>query len=483
MRSLTARLVASHLFVIGLTLGLVLVLSSTLVRRYETDVQEARLNEIAVPLTLAATVFSSDRRGGQPRTGGLVSLDVQAQALDVRLLVFDPEGTVVYDTERNENLTGQTLGDLSAQATNLRNDALGLRSGIQKETVTGSGDGPLSGESIVLTATGRSEDDFVLAVVSSQDRFPLLREFLRPILFVTGIALLLASIAGYLLSRRIAAPIVELTSAANAMAEGNLQQHVPAAGTDEIGRLVAAFNTMSTAVADTAESQKNLLANVAHELRTPLTSIRGYAQALADGVVDEPMQQRRALQTIQTETVRMQQLIEQLLELARFEAGQNQLVLEDVPLDPVLESCRQRFATIAAERNVTLATITNTSPCVRIDQAQFERAIDNIVSNAIRHSPSGSNVTITAAATGSNRVEIQIFDHGDGIPAEELPFVFDRFRRGGHGDVGLGLAIAREIVTLHGGEIAIDSVVGAGTTVTIRTPGCPAPTRSAAQVW
>ena len=481
MQSLTAKLVLSHLFVIGLTLGLVLLLSSALVRRYESDVQQARLQQIAVPLTLATTIVSGDRRGADRRGDPLVSLDVQAEQLDVRLLVFDPAGMVVYDTDRERSLTGQTLGALSEDAATLRNQALERRGGIQTETLTGRRDGPFRGDSIILTATGRSEDDFVLGVVSSRDRFPLISEFLRPILMVTGIALLLASIAGYLLSRRIAAPIVELTAAANAMAAGNLQQQVPQTGSDEIGRLVAAFNVMSANVANTAESQKNLLANVAHELRTPLTSIRGYAQALGDDVLEDPVQRQRAVVTIQSESARMQQLIEQLLDLARFEAGQNELSRDCIPLEPLVGACKERFEGIASERTIKIETALMSAPCTYADRFQLERVLDNLVSNAIRHSKDGATVSVSAEPVGTDQIEIRITDHGEGIPPAELPFVFDRFRRGGHGDVGLGLAITREIVLLHGGQIEIDSTVGRGTKVRVTLPACSGPGTSVDQ--
>jgi two-component system sensor histidine kinase BaeS len=290
-----------------------------------------------------------------------------------------------------------------------------------------------------------------------------------------------ASLAGYLLSRRIAAPVNRLTNATQSMAEGQLEQDVPGEGPDELGRLVAGFNAMSRRVAATARSQRDLLANVAHEIRTPLTSVQGYALALRDGVIEDASEQERALTTIGRESERMASLIGQLLDLARLESGQTRLTLRPVAVDSLLERVAERFQPAATHKGVTLLVDGRTTLAVQGDEGRLVQVLSNLVDNAIRHTPSGGHVKLEISprsidGRGSAGVRFTIADTGEGISPDRLPRIFGRFARGDGTDgagFGLGLAIVRELVALHNGDIRVSSQPGAGTTFVVDLPAAP----------
>jgi HAMP domain-containing protein len=320
--SLRARLIASHALVLVLALALVFAASAGLLRREERRAQTERLADLAVPL-LVEVRFLDRREIGAGRRLMADVLDRQAEELDVRLLVFAPDGTVRYDSGPaggGAGMVGQRPSELVDDVRAVDRRARGRGDGRpQAAAPRRTGAEPFAGGEVVLAADGRSPG-LVLGIVAPRQRRPLVGRYLPPLGLTLAGALAVAALAGYLLSRRLAAPVTRLTAAADAMAAGDLEQRVAGEGPDELGRLVASFNAMSRRVAATARSQRDLLANVAHELRTPLTSIRGYAQGLRDGVIAAPADRERALATMSGEAERMGTLIAGLLELARLES-------------------------------------------------------------------------------------------------------------------------------------------------------------------
>jgi signal transduction histidine kinase len=257
------------------------------------------------------------------------------------------------------------------------------------------------------------------------------------------------------------------------MAAGNLEQRVSATGQDEIARLVESFNAMSRQVATTYRSQRQLLADVAHELRTPLTSVQGYARALQDGVVEAGPERARVLATISRESERMSALIAQLLDLARLESGQTRLNVAPVVVDGLFQRAMERFRTAAHVKGVVLTAQADPEVAVAGDDGRLLQILSNLLANAIRHTADGGLVSLTAEREG-DAIRVEIHDTGEGISPERLPHIFDRFERGDNRDAssgfGLGLAIVRELVSLHRGQISAASQLGRGTTFTILLP-------------
>ena len=219
--------------------------------------------------------------------------------------------------------------------------------------------------------------------------------------------------------------------------------------------------------------RNDFVANVSHELRTPLSMLQGYSEAIVDDIATTPEEHKELAQIIYDESVRMTKLVNELLSLARMEAGHVELFQEIVELRPYLERIQRKFTNLARERGITLLLDVTTSHSeVYIDPDRMEQVLTNLIDNALRHTPSGGSVTIRAR--GDKTLLIEISDTGSGIPQEDLPFVFERFykadkarTRGRVGGTGLGLAIARNIVEAHGGTIGVQSKLGEGTTFTI----------------
>lgn len=480
--TLQARLIASHALVILIALGLVLSASSVFLRRYETRAEAERLAQLAVPLVAQAnaarlvdepTGASTDRRLGE------AALDAQAAAMDVRLIVVNGRGNVRYDSSVTTSLENQELPEFASNAVSVLTSARS-NSGIVTQHHRPRGDSLFTGKNVLIAAgtTGPLEPRRALVIVSDRNRVPVLRQFLPRLLLITGIALLFASMIGFGLSRRIAGPIQRLTHAADGIAAGRLDQHVDGTGTDEIARLIGSFNTMSAQVAATHRSQRDLLANVAHELRTPLTSVQGYARALRDDVIDDDESRSRALDVIGVESEKMTTLIAQLLELARLESGQTQLTLTDIEANELLRQVEERFTPAATAKGVQLLRASGSPIRIHADEMKMTQALSNLVANALRHTPAGGRITLSATSSGAGRVALAVSDTGTGIPDDDLPRIFDRFHRGEtpQGEApgfGLGLAIVQEIVERHGGLVSVESHAPGGTTFSIDIPEKP----------
>jgi two-component system sensor histidine kinase BaeS len=281
-----------------------------------------------------------------------------------------------------------------------------------------------------------------------------------------------------LLSHRVLRPIGTLTAAAHRLGRGDLASRVPVRGSDELAELGRSFNRMADSLRRGEERQRRMVADVAHELRTPLANLRGYLEALADGVV-APTPELFA--SLHEEAVLQQRIVDDLQELALAESGQLAYHRSRVDLADLLENCRTAHQAMAAAAGVTLTvTADRPGPPGYADPDRLRQVLGNLITNALRATPSGGTVSLTAEPAGDGAV-IRVTDTGVGIDEQALPYIFDRFwradgargRRTGGG--GLGLAIARQIVTDHGGTITATSRPGTGATFTITLPAAGVP--------
>jgi signal transduction histidine kinase len=297
-------------------------------------------------------------------------------------------------------------------------------------------------------------------------------------LVLLGILLLYAAVMSVsfalAVAEGIAGDVRSVAGAARRMADGDLGARAAVAARDELGELAAAFNGMAGQLQAAAERQREaeearryLVAAVSHDLRTPLASIRAMVEAIADGVVADEATVARYLQTIGGEVERLSGLINDLFELSQIDAGALELRLERGSLQDLISDTLRSLGAQAAQRGVHLAGSVDASvPPVRMDGARVQRVLDNLVGNALRHTPAGGAVEIRAEPErGAVRVTVQ--DTGEGIPSQELPHVFRAFYRGDAarsrpGGGGLGLTIARGLVELHGGRLWAESAPGQG---------------------
>jgi signal transduction histidine kinase len=273
-------------------------------------------------------------------------------------------------------------------------------------------------------------------------------------------------------SRRISEPIRKMEAATRRIAAGEPAALDPIKTKDEVGRLSDSFLQMKAALEKTEALRKELIANVSHELRTPLTSIRGFVQALRDGVV--PLEeQSEILGLIQEEALRLTNLTDDLLELAKLQAAAKPLQLEQAELEPLIQQVLNSFSQTASERNLDLTAEIEAGLSLMIDPNAFKQILCNLLDNAIKYSPPGGKVAIRGVTASEATVKLEVEDQGIGIPEEALAMVFDKFYRAESGSqvgTGLGLSIVKQLVLLHGGSIRAEKNVPEGTRIVIIFP-------------
>jgi two-component system sensor histidine kinase BaeS len=267
--------------------------------------------------------------------------------------------------------------------------------------------------------------------------------------------------------RRTAAPIGDVMEAADRVAAGDYTVRVPARGQGEIGALVASFNQMTTRLQTNEVQRRSLLADVAHELRTPLAVIHGNIEGMIDGVYPRDDEH---LTPILDETKVMARLLDDLRTLSMAEAGALRLHREPTDLGALVHDLVAAFAPRAAIAGVELTARVAVVPDVEVDPVRVRQVLENLIANALRHTPSGGTVRVRGDLTGGT-IAFSVADTGSGIPAADLSSIFDRFwRSADSGGSGLGLAIARSLVEAHGGEIRAESQLGHGTTIHLSLP-------------
>jgi two-component system sensor histidine kinase BaeS len=288
-------------------------------------------------------------------------------------------------------------------------------------------------------------------------------------LAVTAIALIL----GILLSRTLTSPIRELTLATHAVSEGDLSQQVRVRSRDELGELARAFNKMSAELARSVNARRQMTADIAHELRTPLSLILGHAEAVHDGVLPPT---RENFEIVREEAARLEHLVDDLRTLSLADAGELSLNPQPVPAQKLLQETAAHYRYQLQKKGVTLdLEIPAPLPDLKVDPARMTQVLTNILDNALRHTPEGESIQLSARRV-LDRVEIAIRDHGPGIPIEDVDRIFDRLyrtdasRHRDDGGSGLGLAIARSIVQAHGGQIRAESRPDHGLTIHISLP-------------
>lgn len=303
------------------------------------------------------------------------------------------------------------------------------------------------------------------------------------IVIIAGIiAIFISVFVSYFISMSIAKPIKEITEISLEMSKGNFSKKAKVYSSDEIGKLTEAFNYMMVTLDKTMsdlEDEKNkmvtleklqrqFVANASHELRTPLTSVRGYVEAILDGVVKNKEEERKYLRIILKETLRMHRLVNSLLDLSRIESGQIKINRKDLNISEVINSTVMKFKPIIEDQELQLVVdIPKDMPKVIGDEDLIDQVITNYITNAVRFTSEGGSI-IVKAEQNKNEVYVHVIDTGIGITSEELTKVWGRFykinesRQLSKEGAGLGLSLVKQIIELLGGRTWVESELGKG---------------------
>ncbi|NIN68959.1 MAG: HAMP domain-containing protein [Anaerolineae bacterium] len=481
--SLRSRLLGSYILIIVISLAVTGITLTFLLTPQVTRLTYLRLIDRSLPTALHVR---SLRTQGHSADQIIETLKEQAANQGTRILIVTEDGTVLADTE--DRWVGRGI-DLARQASGRE----GRRLQIQGRLTTGEGLFFYVAVPTEVLSRPRGESQALAwyVVLLSPPR-QVLATFVGEMsvgFIPTGIVSLLVSIGvAILITRSIAKPLQQIATATEKIARGDYDQQLNIASPDEVRCLADSFNAMVREVKASRQAQQDFVANVSHDLKTPLTSIRGFSQALLNGTAAHEESGRRAAQIIHEEASRMVRLVDDLLDLARIEAGQIVMAQEPVPLPQLLQECADKMALRAEQSEVTIALEleTDSNLIVKGDRDRLAQVIGNLLDNALKHTPPAGRISLAArsvveegtkrAEESGSHVEITISDTGAGIPPEDLSRIFERFYRGdksrtkdGKG-AGLGLAIAKEIIQTHGGHIKAESVVGLGTKFTITLP-------------
>lgn len=304
----------------------------------------------------------------------------------------------------------------------------------------------------------------------------LVDDLIKPVFQAALLALFLAIILAWFISRQVTQPLNETVAVSRDIAMGNYDRKLPESGPDEVRELVQAINEMAERVQASQQMERDFVSNVSHELKTPLTSIQGFAQAIMDGTAAEGPARKHAAGVILQEAQRMHRLVRDLLDLARLNAGQVTFQRLPVPMADLVQGVVDRLRFKADEKQLELELNLQQLPQVVGDGDRLAQVVTNLIDNAIKYTPDGGALRITGQV-GPGIMQLHVCDSGPGIPEEEQSRIFERFYRGartrsgsrGKG-VGLGLAISNEIVRAHAGELTVSSAPAQGSCFTLQLP-------------
>lgn len=426
-----------------------------------------REGERAVGLPLARAAARSLASGGSPAA----VLERVAGRTGFTLAFVDDSGRVV--TSPGSPVAGTTASPLGddgvvfrrevGEGTHRRAMELVLRGGVP----VASAGGRAGGRVYWMGPLPEAADG-----IEVERRSDFLTDVRRRAGLAAGIAALAALALVFFSTGRMLRPIEALTEATRRMARGDLAARVAPGGRDEVGELAGSFNAMAESLERQERLRRDLVGDVAHELRTPLTNLRAQLDALRDGL--QPLD-AAALASLDDEVERLSHLVRDLQDLALADSGGLRLDLERVDPAPLVEAACASASARAHAAGVALESGVAGLPPVRADAARAEQVLRALLDNALRHTPAGGRVRVEGRAL-DDRVELIVNDTGEGIGAEHLPFVFERFWRADPsraretGGAGLGLAIARQLARAQGGDVVAESPPGSGARLTFTLP-------------
>ena len=297
----------------------------------------------------------------------------------------------------------------------------------------------------------------------------------KQFLYIFIVSLIIASLLSLLLANNFTKPLVEITKAVSEIAKGNYSYEIQLSNSKEIKNLGNTMNNLAKQLSRVEHIRKEFIANVSHELRTPLSYLQGYTEILLDDLVDTEEERKKYLSIIKDETDRLKLMVDEILSLSQMEEGSIALKLTKFSVEAVVKRTIDKLLPNASKRSINIKynQLSEDALFCIADENKIKQVLINLLHNAIRHSFDYSNILISAYRISDN-IYICVRDFGEGIPENDLPFIWDRFytadkkKNGDH--VGLGLAIVKNIINAHGCEVSVNSIVGEGTEFCFNLP-------------
>ncbi len=463
LRSLRTKLVLSHL---GLVLLAMVVLGFYLMRSvdwfYLGVIQVGMRDEMA----LLAERLGPDLAAGDRDAVRSYLQDIGAN-VSVRVMVADADGTIVGSTEPDEYKLAGSPGATYGLSSELQQRIEWVARGVNQP----------SADVVSIRAPidwdGRQVGSIRLTHQLG-DLYSQIWDLTTTILIGLAVAGSVSLLLSMVLAQSLSAPARRLAAAARALSAGKLDSRVNPRGDDEIREAGRAFDALAERLQEAEWARQQLLGDVSHDLHSSITGVAMAVEALQRGAVDDPAMRPLLLDGLASHSQRLHRMADDLLEAARIEAGRLQLHKKKLSPSVLLRSLSAEFAAEAAEMGVSLELEEEPDlPALWGDGERLAQALGNLVENAIRHTPTGKKVVLGGEAP-DGECRLFVRDEGPGISEEDLPRLFDRFKRfaeGRPGRLGFGLAIAKGLVEAHGGRIEVVSQLEKGTTFTVVLPG------------
>ncbi len=478
-KSLFTKYISAFMLIIGASFLILSLILYQMVNTYAHDAKEDIVDRTAD--TLSVTIAEAFHDSGSMDFNQYIyfnrsQIEVLTTALanyneDILILIADSSGAILLADSRmtqvNQNIPLDVMTEISYE-------------GEQK--MFGDLGGALSGQHMIRAVQiTDNKDVFVGAVLvcsQTQQIMTFVETMVKTIIMSCLWVMLAALVAVYFISERIIAPLKNMSKAAKSFAQGKFDVRVPVAGRDEVAELATAFNNMAASMAHLEDTRRTFLSSVSHDLRTPMTTISGFIDGILDGAIP-PEKHEYYLEVIRTEIRRLSRLVISLLDITRIQAGERKFT------KTAFDICEMaRLILISFEQKIDAKHLDVEFDCQRdkmivyADRDAIYQILYNICDNAVKFTKEGGKYRISILER-DKKVYISVFNEGIGIPAEELPFVFERFYKSDKSrgldktGVGLGLFIAKTIIDAHEEEIWVKSEYGANCEFVFTLPYTP----------
>jgi heavy metal sensor kinase len=470
LNSVRARLTLLYVIIFGALLS---VFSLSLYALIYKDARDRFDGELEKATRTVANLFHHEMiENGQEESVAIAHALREYQQPDLFLAFFRDDKLLAANRSQNAESALADKHPAAAAAKDFLSLAIARRDPARATVVTDGRDE----WRLVAYAPGTETAEYVIVVAESRrELIDQMRALRKIFLFSLPAMLLVAGFAGYLLARRSLIPIAEMTAHAERISAESLDDRLPVKNkSDELGKLARVFNDLLARIESSFDNMRQFTADASHELRTPLAIIRGEAD-VALSQDRGPEEYRETLAIIQDEARHLSGIVEDMLSLARADAGQRQLKLEEFYLNDLVEECVHSARALALNKSLSLNFESSDETAFRGDEDLLRRMVVNLLDNAIKYTPDGGSVSVRLWRD-NGLVRLRVADNGIGIPAEAAARVFERFyrvdkaRSRAEGGSGLGLPIVKWIAEAHHGSVNLESASERGASFTVSLP-------------